>query len=212
MVPRRPQQPPRMGQQSRFRVLHAIPDAPAVDVYVDGRRVASNLSFGRYTDYLPTTPGRHRVELTRAGTRNPILTQTIAVPMRDYLTIAAIDSARGPRVEPELAIYEDDPRTPPQKSRVRFIHLSPDAPAVDVFAARGRAAYQPLFRNVSYRTSTDYRTLNPGQYNLAVRAAGTNNTLLTVPNINLQANRAYTIAAIGKAEGQPRLRGLIMPH
>src|SRR5215208_1806650 len=41
------------------RVVHASPDAPAVDVYVDGNKVLSNVPFFTASDYLPLPAGEH---------------------------------------------------------------------------------------------------------------------------------------------------------
>ena len=36
----------------KIRLLHAIPDAPSVDIYANGKLIYSNLSFGKVTDYI----------------------------------------------------------------------------------------------------------------------------------------------------------------
>ena len=42
------------------RVLHASPDAPAVDVYVNGAKTVSALDRGAITPYLSLAAGRYR--------------------------------------------------------------------------------------------------------------------------------------------------------
>ncbi|MEW6580541.1 MAG: DUF4397 domain-containing protein, partial [Chloroflexota bacterium] len=37
---------------SRVRFLHAVPGAPAVDVYLDGAAIAAGLAFGDVTPHL----------------------------------------------------------------------------------------------------------------------------------------------------------------
>ena len=39
------------------RVVHASPDAPAVDVYVDGNKALSNVPFFTASNYLPLPAG-----------------------------------------------------------------------------------------------------------------------------------------------------------
>ena len=49
------------------RFVHASPDAPAVDVIVDGAVVASDLAFGQATDYLSVSPDEHQVQIVPSG-------------------------------------------------------------------------------------------------------------------------------------------------
>ncbi|WP_175454346.1 DUF4397 domain-containing protein [Halopelagius longus] len=45
------------------RALHASPDAPAVDIYVDGQQVAQGVQFGNITGYLDLSPGEVQVQV-----------------------------------------------------------------------------------------------------------------------------------------------------
>ena len=61
-----------MIDQSLLRAAHLSPDAPAVDVWVDGSVVLSGVTFGTVSDYLMVSAGEHLVQLTVAGTTSPI--------------------------------------------------------------------------------------------------------------------------------------------
>ena len=50
-----------------IRVVHASPDAPNVDVYVDGTLAIENLPFGEATDLLPIPAGARNIKVTPAG-------------------------------------------------------------------------------------------------------------------------------------------------
>ncbi|MFC6824108.1 DUF4397 domain-containing protein [Halopelagius fulvigenes] len=45
------------------RAIHASPDAPAVDVYIDGQQVAQGVQFGNITGYLDLSPGEVQVQV-----------------------------------------------------------------------------------------------------------------------------------------------------
>jgi hypothetical protein len=45
------------GEQARIRVVHASPDAPNVDVWVNGAVAVSNLAFNDATDYIALPAG-----------------------------------------------------------------------------------------------------------------------------------------------------------
>jgi hypothetical protein len=58
-----------------LRVVHASPDAPAVDVAVAGGPVlVSNLAFPNNTEFAPIDAGTYTVEVRPAGTTNAVLT------------------------------------------------------------------------------------------------------------------------------------------
>jgi len=63
----------------------------------------------------------------------------------------------------------DDNTPPPGTARIRVIHASPDAPAVDIYVA-GSAT--PLVADLDYGETSAYLTVDEGSYDLEVRAAG----------------------------------------
>ncbi len=105
-----------------------------------------------------------------------------------------------------LTLTDDLTAPPSGKAKVRFVHASPDAPAVDV-AVSGAAT--PAFGNVAFKGATDYATVDAGTVTLNVNAAGTSNTVLALPNVTLDAGAVYTIYAVGLANGTPSLQGLV---
>ena len=105
-----------------------------------------------------------------------------------------------------MQTFEDQFDVPSGKMKVRLVHLSPDAPAVDVGVKNGNN----LFNNVPFRKSTDYLTINPTNVDLEVKKAGTNDAVLSLPNVNLLPNTSYSVYAIGLANGQPSLEAIIL--
>ena len=47
---------------AKVRVLHASPDAPAVDVYADGAAVLTNVAYGVISGYLEVPAGDHHIQ------------------------------------------------------------------------------------------------------------------------------------------------------
>ena len=56
-----------------LRVAHLSPDAPAVDVWVDGDVVLANVPFEAVSDYLSLPPGTFRIQVTPAGASSPVV-------------------------------------------------------------------------------------------------------------------------------------------
>lgn len=185
---------------SYIRVLHASPDAPAVDVYANNTVVARNLTYRNFTEYLQVAPGTYNIRVFPAGTTaNPVINTTVEIPDRSIFTVAAV----GRLANIGLLIVPDTPGTVPQGMiNIRFVHLSPNAPNVDITLPDGTV----LFRNVPYQGITEYITVRPGTYTLQARVAGTNNIVLTVPNQTFTANRFYTAYAVGLVGENPPLQ------
>ncbi|OIJ17289.1 hypothetical protein BKP37_01940 [Anaerobacillus alkalilacustris] len=188
---------------AKVRVLHASPDAPAVDVYVNGEKTFDNMTYYQISPYLEIPAGSYEVEIYPAGqTTNPVLSQTIEVGADQNYTVAASDRLNNIQLVPVV----DTTDIPRNKSKVRFLHISPNTPAVDIAVQDGDI----LFENISFGNASDYIEVDPGRVTLEVRKAGTNEVILTLRNTNLRANEAYTITAIGIYEGRPRLEALIL--
>jgi hypothetical protein len=187
---------------ARIRVLHASPDAPAVDVYVDGAEAVSNLAFPNITDYVSLPAGDYAVKVFPAsanGTGTPV----IDVPAlslssgKDY-TVAAVGTLSA--IEP--FVLEDNNAAPAAgKAHVRVVHASPDAPNVDIFA-QGAGV---VVSNLPFKQGSAYLPLDAGSYNLEVRAAGGSAAVLSLPNTALEAGKVYTAFAVGLAAGDPAL-------
>ena len=82
-------------------------------------------------------------------------------------------------------------------AHVRFLHLSPDAPAVDITLTDGTV----VFGNKSFRDYTEFTPLTAGSYDLQVRLAGTTTVVLDLPGIALEAGTIYTVFAKGFVNG-----------
>ena len=185
---------PSMPASSQVMVAHASPDAPAVDLLVDNSVVGTNLSYPNNTGYLTVTAGAHNVKVRVTGTTTTVIDANITLGANTTYSVFAADSAS--RLTP--VVLTDNLSAPASgKAHVRFVHLSPNAPAVDV-ALQGGAV---LFANKTFKQYTDFTPLDAGTYNLEVRLAGTNTVVLPLPNVTIQAGKIYTVFAKGFVGG-----------
>ncbi len=172
-------------------VVHASPDAPGVDLLVDNLKVNSAaLTFPNATDYLPVGAGDRNVKVNVGGTATTVIEANLNLDANAAYTVFAIDSVSS--IEP--LVLADNLATPaPGKAHVRFVHLSPDAPAVDITTTGGAV----VFANKAFREYTDFTPLDAGSYDLQVRAAGTSTVVLNLPTLTLEAGKIYTVFAKG---------------
>ena len=189
---------------SYVRILHAVPDAPEVDIYANDNLVMDDLSFGEYTDYFMVPVGTYQIAVYPAGTKEtPVAFNELTVEEDAIVTIAAVGNLSNVEL---LMVTDVDTEIDPKKAMVRFLHLSPNAPAVDITLPDGTV----VFNNVSYREITTYTDVEPMTYTLQVRVAGTPTVVLTVPDLSLEEGEVYTIYAIGLAGDTPELEALLL--
>lgn len=193
----------RAPEKSFVRIFHASPDAPAIDVYLNDQIIARNLSYRQFTPYVSTAPGVYNVRVFSAGTTsNPIINTNINFRPNLIETIAAT----GRLNDIELIPYEE-PKLPQiaGKSYIRFVHLSPNTPAVDIALPNGNM----LFKDISFEEASEYIPINAGTYTLQAKPTGTAEVVLNVPNVNIRAGRYYTVYAIGLLNETPPLQVVI---
>jgi hypothetical protein len=179
---------------ARVRVLHASPDAPAVDIYINDAIVEglTNVPFGTLSNYMPVAAGDYNVKVFATGDDTmPVIDADVTVETGMSYTIAAT----GLVAEIAGTVFNDNPTLSADEALVRVIHLSPDAPNVDI-APDGADA---LISDLAFPNATDYAALAAGSYDLEVRVAGATDVALQLDPLQLEAGRAYTVFAIGSA-------------
>lgn len=179
---------------ARVMAVHASPDAPAVDLLVDGAVAGTGLAFPNHTAYLAVPTGSRNLKVRVSGTTTDVIDAQLPVGAGASYSVFAVDVVAniGPLV------LTDDLATPASgKAHVRFIHLSPDAPDVDVALQGGPV----VFANRAFKQFTAFTPLDAGTYDLEVRLAGTTTVVLPLNGVALQPGKIYTVFARGLASG-----------
>jgi hypothetical protein len=189
-----PVTPAPTSSNSLVKVVHASPDAPGVDLLVNNNVAGTNLTFPNNTGYLAVSSGTKNIKVNVTGTMTTVIEANIDFMTNKNYSVFAVNSVAN--IEPLL--IEDDLTAPAQgKAHVRFIHLSPDAPAVDITLTDGTV----VFGNKSFKEFTAFTPLDAGTYDLQVRVAGTTTVALNLPGITLEAGMIYTVFAKGFLNG-----------
>lgn len=182
------------SQQSRVMAVHTIPDGPAVDVLVDGVVIAPSLNYLGSTTYLTVNAGTRNVRLNLAGTTSTLAESNLLVPSNRNATVFAVGTA----ASAEVVLLNDDLSAPASgRAKVRFVHLSPDAPPVDLAVTAGAV----VFSNTAFKGDKPFQSIAAGTYDLELRAAGTVTILLPMPSITFEAAKIYTVYARGLVAG-----------
>lgn len=186
-------------ENSRVRVLHASPDAPAVDIYVDGSPVITNLAFGQFSDYATLSPGRHQIQVFPAGPLGagmPVIATSAEFASNESYTIAAVGNLDS--IQPVVLLDTTSPPAP-DMAKVRVFHASPDAPSVDVQTRGGTK----LLKNISFKETTPFAEVTAGIVDLDIVPSGSTEPVLSILGYPLEAGNLYTFVALGLLKGMP---------
>jgi hypothetical protein len=190
-------------EQGRVRAVHAVGNAPAVDILVDGEVVtpAAGLSYGNKTNYIDASEGNRAVAVRATGTTLNLLTFTAPVAAEtDYTVIAAgrIGATSGPT--PRLITITDNAAPTTGNANVRVVHASPSAGNVDIYVtAPGAdiATATPALTNVAFGATANLANVTPGTYRIRVTPTGTKTVAIDENNVVIAANGKYLAIAVG---------------
>lgn len=192
----------------RAQVVHAAPQAPAVDVYVtepdavlEQQNPIGSFAFGEVLDPVEVPAGDYQIRVTASGDPAAVVFDSGPVPLAagaDLLLVAVENT--GPGDAPISLVAADaegsveilDVSTP---AEVRAIHASPDAPPVDVIV--NEDFENPVLTDVPYAGVSDYLAVAPGTYNIKVTPADNPGVIALDADLELTAGARYSVYASG---------------
>lgn len=182
-------------EDATLRVAHLSPDAPNVDVFIDGVAVLEDVPFRAVSDYLEVTAGTYEVMITAADDPDTVVfDEELEVPEGAF-TVAALGELAEENHPFAPEVFEDDVTDPGEEARVRLVHASPDAPAVDVTVGDGETV---LFEDVAFGEAAALEVA-PDSYELEVRPATDDNDgdVAATFEVAPEAGTVYTAFAVG---------------
>jgi hypothetical protein len=181
---------------AQLRVLHGSPDAPPVDVVLNGVRVFGNLPFGQSSILLTVPVGENQIQIIPSGGSledSPVVIDaTLPFEGGTQTTVIASNSL----ADIEANVVADDLDTRPRRAQIRVGHFSADAPNVDIAPGDARPA-DALLKDVAYQDVSDYLAVQAGEYDLDVREPGRRAVIAELPVLQLERGTNYSAYAIG---------------
>jgi hypothetical protein len=200
---------------ARVRIVHASPDAPAVDIYVNGGMVLENLPFREYSEYLSLPAGTYTVEIKVTGT-NTVVKQ-LSVPVmagKDYTAIA-VGYAGGKQPGFDVMLLEDDNSAPEDgRIKIRVAHTAPGAPAVDVYVTtpfETLTGKQAVLTNVPFKAASGYLSVPISMYQARVTVAGTKTIAIDSHRVVTWGGMIRTIIAVDNKGGGAPFDLILLP-
>ena len=186
----------------RVRVLHASPDAPALDLWVNGTPIFKDLCFGQSTGYADLDEGRRSFRLYPAGANGrgkPVVEADHRLEHGTDYTVAAPGRLRNTGA---MTLVDNSPPLYEGLAMVRCVHVSLDAPALDIELSGAKV----LFKKLLFSQATLFEEIGPGTYGLIVREAGAERVLLSVRHYRIMPREKVTFVALGLLAGAPHFR------
>lgn len=184
---------PVVNSESSVKVIHAIPGTGSVDFYLNGtKQNASAISYGESTGYVSTSNGDLTAVFKTSADNNTILSAPVTFDNGNYSLFATGLASNNSLT---TLLVEDDLETPSSgKARVRFVHVSPDAPTVNVLGNDSLWA-----ANRTYKSATEFFEVTGGTYTIKLNNSTDGTTAYTSSTITLAAGKNYTLVAEGLA-------------
>ncbi len=194
-------------QPSSFRVLHAVPDAGELDVYVARTRIAAGLRYTQFSRWWSYPAASLPVRVFNKGSdpnTPPLLATNVSVDLDKRYVIAIANYLAKLEVVPFASL----PPAPRGQFSIRLAHLAPSI---------GRLELR-LLNNPTGLVEANFRegvatSLLPGSYTFQVRDATTATTYVTLPRRRFRAGQRYTVYAfeqsrVGARALEPAAGGL----
>lgn len=178
------------------RIVHLSPDAPIVDVYVDGELWFEDVEpFATQTAYLDYVPGTYTIQFTPAGEgpQAAVLESDVTFEEGRY-TVAAVGEVCAVSDEPLRIVTLADDTTPtsPGHARIRGVHASVDAPGVNFTVRDGEGV---IVENLGFGEG-GYGEVSADEEVIEIREHGTGEVVERF-EIELEAGHVYTVFAVG---------------
>lgn len=185
--------------ETSVRILHAVPNAPNVDVYLNGSLITSNLAFGKISKYSQLSSGEYEFQLFKASTYDkPLLSQNVQLIANANYTASIVALSNN------LYLFRlKDDNIPATKSQafLRFINLSSNSPLLSLALPNSVT----LFNEAEYLEATGYYPLSSGIFNFEILLGSSQTATKYIKNITLDGGKFYTIYIIGLFRNKPPL-------
>ncbi len=190
----------------RITVAHTAAGIGEVDIWnLTGDTpspLLENVPYGTSAT-LPDLPAAaYRVGFDVNNDANPDVSFAIPqLPGGTQVNLFAVNDAEGSPFLiaqlPDSSTVRIDPEPPPQAANLRVLHLSPDAPNVDIFVNGDPTA---AISNLSFLSGTSYSPLPGASYafDIAPAGAGISSSVLNIPSLALTGGEYYSAVAYGR--------------
>ncbi len=186
---------------AQLRFFQASPDAPHVNVLVDGASVATNLGYGNGTGYISVKSGSRHIQIVPLSGSSPILDESLSISSGANQTLLLTGPAAS--IKP-VVLTDGGTKVTTGDGYVRVVNASSTMGPADVYivvAGTIIAGLKPVVSNMAFDQDTKYQLIAAGNYQVFMTAPGTTNAFLSTGPIDLTASANQTIVALDSISG-----------
>lgn len=184
-----------------LRFLQASPDAPQVNLVVDGKSVATGLNYSNATGYLTVRSGTRHVQVVPSSGGAAILDTSVTIASSGNQTLILT----GPAASPHTILLSDGGTTATTgDGNVRVVNASSRMGSADVYivaAGSSIAGVSPTVANLDFNKDTGYQLVPLPAFEVFMTAPGTKNAFVDTGSVDLSTNTNQTIVGPDSASG-----------
>ncbi|MGI4803784.1 MAG: DUF4397 domain-containing protein [Janthinobacterium lividum] len=180
---------------AHLMLVNSAPNSSAINLYWTGNKFnIVPLVYNTTTGYRTLTSGVRDVQIKASLTNNLLASSTITVKQDSSYSFFVYEANNAIAT----VIGSDDLSIPSVgNAKIRLVNLSAGLSSADLFITNGPA----LASSISFGSIGVYQELKAGTYNFDLRLHGSNNLLLSIPNVRLDNSKTYTIWTGGNVKG-----------
>ncbi|MEO1645585.1 MAG: DUF4397 domain-containing protein, partial [Chloroflexota bacterium] len=197
---------------ANLRVGHFAPDAPNVDVFIDGELTVGNLAFTSVTQFLELPSGTYEIAVSATGdTADNAVIEPFEVTLEanTHTTIGAIGSIENESLDVTV-FTENYGALSDGTARITVLHTIENEREINVYGSTVLLIQVLRYPNAELGADGAFtRDVPAGRYNLSVRLAEANLTIRSTTGVELEDGEYYLIVALGPQSEEGDL--LIVP-
>lgn len=175
-------------------LYHASPDAPSLDILMENGRINYYpLRYADYTNYLNFYAGERNMRVSPVNASNVVVDTTFTFETGAAYSIFYVNEYDDMQA---MLVEDEEVSISPGEASVRFVHLSPDSPEVNVTRTM-EGDLTTLAEGNAYLDATDFITVDSGVQSFQVNLTDGGAEVLSIPDLNLRSGGVYTIVARG---------------
>jgi len=195
---------------AQVRVVHGSPDAPAVDVLVDGGKVLDSVPYLASSGYLSVASGSRNLKVNVFNTATTVINADVSLTADAAYTVIATNVVAS--IEP--LVLTDDLTSPAAGNiKLRLVHGAPSVGLVDIYVTAPDAditGLTPTLSDVDFKQNSGYLEVPAGSYQVRITPAGSKTVAIDTGALTLNAGQIRTGIAVEAPGGGLPLSALLL--
>nr|WP_068890187.1 DUF4397 domain-containing protein [Pedobacter panaciterrae] len=177
---------------SAMDVIHASPTTEKLDFYIGESKVnTDDFAYTNRIEYKQIYSGEREMKITKKGSSTSVLTEKLKLANQMAYSLFIIDSFD----KVKFLLVKDSVTMPGAgKAKLRFINLSPDAPALSLSIV-GKDV--PVATNKLFKEYSNFESVDAGDKVTFKIKDGTGADIATLVDQKIENGKVYTVWAKG---------------